>query len=62
MRIGEVLFFSPHFKFVELNFDVVDSLIEAFRERVYGFYLRPAERSTGAEDAFAGGIDLLRGD
>jgi hypothetical protein len=56
MRIGDVLFFSPRYKFAELNFDDTHSLIEAFQDRVYGFYLGPAERCIDAGEAFAGGL------
>lgn len=56
MWIGDALFFSPRFKFAELNFDDTNSVIEAFQDRVCGFYLQAAERSIMAKDAFAGGL------
>jgi hypothetical protein len=56
MRIGDVLWFSPKFRFADIDFDNAATLMEAFRDRVEGFFLRPAERSLDAEDAFAGGL------
>lgn len=56
MRIGDVLFFSPRFKFAELNFEDTHTLVEAFQDRVYGFYLRPAERCIDAGEGFAAGL------
>jgi hypothetical protein len=56
MRIGDVLYFSPAYKFSELDFDDARPLLQAVQDRVEGFYLAPAERSLKAGDAFAGGL------
>ncbi len=56
MRIGEILYFSPSYRFSELDFDDTCLLIKAAQDRVEGFYLAPAERSLKAGDAFAGGL------
>jgi hypothetical protein len=56
MRIGDILYFSPRFKFSQLNFEDEAKLLTAFQDRVYGFYLAPASRSLKARDAFAGGL------
>jgi len=56
MRIGDVLYFSPSYKFSELDFDDACRLLKAVIDRVEGFYLAPAERSLKAGDAFAGGL------
>jgi hypothetical protein len=65
MRIGDILYFSPHFRFEQLNLDDHIAIVNAFRDRVEGFYLGPASRALEAKDAFAAGlvccaaIDLL---
>jgi hypothetical protein len=56
MRIGDILYFSPNVKFADLGTAGPQLLLEAFRDRVDGYYLRPAMRSIEAGDAFAGGI------
>ena len=56
MRIGDALYFSPRFRFRELVLDDPKILIDAFRDRVVGFYLDPASRALDAGDAFAGGL------
>jgi len=56
MRIGDALWFSPRFRFADMNFDDKTMLIQAFRDRVDGFFLQPAGRSIAAKDAFAGGL------
>jgi hypothetical protein len=56
MRIGDVLWFSPRFRFVDLNFDDTTTVVEAFRDRVEGFFLQSAARSLDAKDVFAAGL------
>jgi len=56
MRVGEVLYFSPKFRFSELDFNDAETLIRAFSDRVDGFYLEPARRLLQAGDAFACGL------
>jgi hypothetical protein len=56
MRIADVLWFSPRFRFTDINFDDHKALVEAFRDRVEGYFLEPAERSVAANDAFAAGL------
>jgi len=56
MRIGHILYFSPNVKFADLGTAGPQTLLEAFRDRVEGYYLQPAMRSVEAGDAFAGGI------
>ncbi len=56
MKIGDALYFSPQFRFSQLNFDDTNMLVRAFQDRVEGFYLQPAARSLKANDAFAGGL------
>ena len=41
MRMGDALYFSPNFRFAQLNFDDTKMLIEAFQDRVEG--LSPAD-------------------
>lgn len=56
MRIGEVLYFSPRYRFSDLDFDETKAVIDAFRDRVEGFYLLPASRLIEEGHAFAGGL------
>jgi len=43
MREKDKLHFSPSFIFSELDFEDQENLIVAFKDRVYGFYLKPAD-------------------
>ena len=56
MRIGDVLFFSPRYRFEDLNLDDARMMIAALNDRVAGFYLAPASRLLAANDAFAAGL------
>lgn len=60
MRVGEKLYFSPNFRFSALA-NVIDSddkvkLIGAFRDRVFGYYLNPAEEADQKKYGFACGV------
>lgn len=56
MRIGDVLYFSPHFRFLDLDINDTDKLVEALQDRLMGFYLEPASRLLKTGDAFAAGL------
>lgn len=56
MRIGDILYFSPKCKFIELRWDDKDALIKAFQDRVEGFYLGPAKKLNCEGYTFATGI------
>jgi hypothetical protein len=56
MRIGDVLYFSPRYRFSELDFDENKVVVDAFQDRVEGFYLLPASRLIEEGHAFAGGL------
>ena len=43
MRIGDILYFSPNYKFTQIEWDNGEQLVNAFKDRVKGFYLQPAE-------------------
>jgi len=43
MRTNDVLYFSPKYRFEEIDFDNKEQIIECFNDRVDGFYLEPAE-------------------
>ena len=55
MKIGDKLHFSPEYKFTQLDWDNKKELIEAFKDRVKGFYLNPAKKLNEAKDSFAAG-------
>lgn len=56
MRIGDLLYFSPRFRFSDLDVGDAGKLTEAFRDRLMGFYLQPASRLLETGDAFAAGL------
>jgi hypothetical protein len=66
MKIGDILYFSPKFKFIDLEFENEETLIKAFDDRVRSLYLEPSYKLLDKEEfAFAVGlicvsmIDLL---
>jgi len=56
MRSQDILYFSPNYKFTDLNWDDRVNLIKAFRDRSEGFYLKPAEELNRCKYAFASGV------
>ena len=56
MRIEDTIYFSPSFKFKDIDWENKDQLIEAFSDRVCGFYLNPAEKLNSNKDGFATGL------
>lgn len=59
MRIGGELYFSQKFKFVDLDLNDKEGLLEAFKDRVEGFYLRPAKLLNKEKNGFACGLICL---
>jgi hypothetical protein len=43
MKIGDILYFSPNYKFNQIDWDNKEDLINAFKNRVDVFYLNPAD-------------------
>ena len=56
MRIGDILYFSPKYKFIELNWNEKEVLIKAFEDRLNGFYLKPIEEFNKFGYGFASGV------
>jgi len=56
MRRENDLYFSPSYRFNELNFADKDALLGMFYDRVYGFYLIPAQDLCDRKHAFAAGV------
>jgi len=56
MRVGDILYFSPKHKFSVLNWDNKKILIDAFKDRVKGFYIEPAEKLNDDKNGFAAGV------
>lgn len=56
MRIGEILKFSPNYKYLDLDWDKKECMINAFKDRVKGFYIQPAEKLNKDEKGFAAGV------
>ncbi|MCX9009527.1 MAG: hypothetical protein OIN66_00255 [Candidatus Methanoperedens sp.] len=56
-NVDEQLLFTPGLKYSEIKWDNDDALIEAFKDRVKGFYLDPAKCLNDSEKyAFATGV------
>ena len=56
MRVGDILYFSPKYKFSVLNWDDKKILVDAFKDRVKGFYIDPAEKLNNDKNGFAAGV------
>jgi len=56
MRIADILYFSPKYKFSDLRWDDKKGLIDAFKDRVKGFYLEPAQKLNEDKNGFARGV------
>jgi hypothetical protein len=56
MRVGDILYFSPKYKFSILNWDDKKILIDAFKDRVKGFYIEPTEKLNDDKNGFAAGV------
>jgi hypothetical protein len=56
MRVGDILYFSPEYKFSVLNWDDKKILIDAFKDRVKGFYIEPAKKLNDDKNGFAAGV------
>lgn len=56
MRIRDILFFAPNHRFADLSFENSTNMIEAFKARVEGFYLKPARKLVDEDDTFPGGV------
>jgi len=41
MGIGDLLYFSPRYRFSELVFDETKAVVDVFQDTVECFYLRP---------------------
>lgn len=65
MRTKDGIFFSPNYRFIDINWNNPDNLIDAFEDRINGFYFEPAESLNETFQAFSKGlicislIDLL---
>jgi len=47
MRIGDMLYFSPKYKFLDLKWDDKKTLTKAFKDRVEGYYIKPKRNCMG---------------
>lgn len=56
MKIEDILYFSPKYKFSELKWDDKGYLLNAFKDRVNGFYLDPAKKLNKDKSGFATGV------
>lgn len=59
MRIDDVVYIAPGIKMID--FDITDktAVLETFKSRIIHYYLKPAEKLNGLEDAFASGVLLM---
>lgn len=56
LREEEKLHFSPQYIFADIDFNTKDKLLDAFKDRVYGFYLDPAKLLDKKEFGFGCGL------
>lgn len=56
MKIGDILYFSPKYKFIELDWNDKEGLIKAFEDRVSEYYLKPIEEFNKRRYGFASGV------
>ena len=56
LRIADSIFFSPKYKFLDIDFDDREKLVDCFTDRVEGFYLCPAEILNEHKYAFSAGL------
>lgn len=56
MRIEDGIYFSPTLKYRDVDLDDPGMLIQAFRDRINGFYLGPIKKLNDDNDAFAAGL------
>lgn len=59
MREKDGIYFSPKYKFIKLDWNNEVCLIDAFEDRVIGFYFEPAEKLNKINQAFASGLISL---
>ena len=59
MKIGEKLYFAPGITFSDLDLKSGEKLALHYKDRIRGFYIEPAVRSSDAKDAFAAGLILV---
>jgi hypothetical protein len=56
LKIRDALFFSPKYRFADLDFSKKEVIIEAFRDRIDGYYLASAKALLAQNRAFAAGL------
>lgn len=56
MRVRDIVYFSPKYRFIDLEWGNKENLVLAFTDRVEGFYLTPARQLNDAGQAFASGV------
>jgi len=56
VRIEDILYFSPNYRFIDLDWKRKEILVEAFRDRIQGFYLVPARILNYRKKSFAAGV------
>jgi hypothetical protein len=61
MRIGDVLYFSPRYRFSDLDFEKPEIIAKGFQDRVEGFYFIAAKRLIEERHAFAAGLVVCAG-
>ncbi|MDP1973071.1 hypothetical protein [Sediminibacterium sp.] len=59
MRIDDVIYFAPGIRAIDLDFNNREQILEGFKNRIYSYYLLPAEKLNVQEFAFASGVILM---
>lgn len=58
MRTKDGLFFSPNYRFFDIGWNNQEKIIDAFQDRINGFYFKPARVLNQNQQAFAAGLVL----
>jgi hypothetical protein len=56
LRIEDTIYFSPSYKFKDIDWSDNAKLINAFKDRVFGFYTNPVETLNSKREGFATGL------
>lgn len=56
MKIRDIVYISPNYKFLNVNWNNKNKLIEIFKDRIEGFYFAPAKSLEKGKFAFALGV------
>ena len=56
LKTGDIVFFSPKYNYSNIDWNDKQIVIDAFKDRIYGFYLNAAYESNKSKQGFAVGL------